>query len=206
MAMRLQELHPSLVHVPIAALPTTVLCDLFGKITGSRGLERLGRWGMLVTAASAALAAAAGLIAQEEVNVEGPALDALITHRNLNASVLVLTSVLAARRIRDRRITFGHLAASLASLAGVSYSAYLGGKLVYEYGAGVEAAHGVRPSAPEITRETAPAVKQAAAHDLGQGVKTMLQEVGHGKLAPTLFGERAPNGNGRSGSPSWAAD
>ncbi len=199
MAMRLQELHPSLVHFPIAALPTVVTTDLIGLVTRSRSLERFGRLGLLATAAGAALAATSGLIAQEEVEADGPALDTLITHRNLNAGVLLLTSYLAVRRLVERRITLGGLLAATAGVAGVLYTAYLGGKLVYEYGAGVEAANGVKPGAPELTPETAPAVRQTATQDLGQGVKTMVSEVMHGKLAPTLFpSQRASNGNGRS--------
>ena len=202
MAMRLQELHPSLVHYPIAALPATLGIDLAGFVTRNRSLERLGRWTMVAAAAGVALAATAGLIAQEEVNVDGPALDTLITHRNLNAGLLVLTSVLAARRLRDRRITLGQLALGALGVAGLAYGAYLGGTLVYEHGAGVEPANGLRPGGvPELTRANAPLVRHTATRDLGQGVKHMVSEVAHGQLAPSLLHGSRAGGNGR-GAPA----
>jgi uncharacterized membrane protein len=208
MAVRLQELHPALVHFPIAALPTTVGIDLAGFVTRSRSLERLGRWTMVAAAAGAALAATAGLIAQEEVNVDGPALDTLITHRNLNAALLVLTSVLAARRLRNRKVTLGQLALSALGVAGLAYSASLGGKLVYEYGAGVEPANGLRPGGvPELTRDNATLVRRTATRDLEQGVKHMVSEVARGQLAPLLLHHSRASGNGRGTSAgSRAAD
>lgn len=42
MAMRLHELHPSLVHFPIALLPTSIGSDLVGTLTRSRRLLELG--------------------------------------------------------------------------------------------------------------------------------------------------------------------
>lgn len=38
MVMRLHEIHPSLVHFPIALLPTAIASDLVGTFTRSRPL------------------------------------------------------------------------------------------------------------------------------------------------------------------------
>lgn len=195
MAVRLQEVHPSLVHFPIALLPLTVAADVAGSLTGHRRLSWLGRWGMVASAAAAALAGVAGLIAQEEVNVEGPSLDTLITHRNLNLAVLGLTTALAVRRQAEEKAGPAYLGVAALALGTLFYSAYLGGKVVYEYGVGVAPAPGPRGGlwqggGPPLT---SPRALRAAAQDLGKGVKHLVQEVGQGKLVPSLFGG---SGNG----------
>jgi uncharacterized membrane protein len=43
MAMRLQELHPSIVHFPIALLPTALAADALGPLSGSETLMEMGR-------------------------------------------------------------------------------------------------------------------------------------------------------------------
>src|SRR5690625_675675 len=102
MAMRLQEVHPSLVHFPIALLPLSVGADLIGKVSGNRRLTWFGRWGMAASAITGALAGLAGLIAQEEVNVSGKTMDMLITHRNLNLIGVGAVTALAIRRAREK--------------------------------------------------------------------------------------------------------
>src|SRR5690349_21106828 len=95
MPMRLQELHPSIVHFPIAFLPIAIGADLLGRLTGSRSLLNLGKAAIGVAAAGAATAATTGLIAQQEVNADGQALDMLITHRNLNLAATVVATAMA---------------------------------------------------------------------------------------------------------------
>ncbi len=210
MAVRLQEVHPSLVHFPIALLPLTFAADLAGSVTGDRRLSWLGRWGMVASAASAALAGVAGLIAQEEVNVEGPSMDTLITHRNLNLAVLGLTTALAVRRQGERKAGPAYLVGAALAVGTLLYSGYLGGKVVYEYGVGVQPAPGPRGGlyeggGPPLTAREAPRVLRSAAHALGTGVKHLVQEVGAGKLAPSLFGGSSGNGSG-SGASAGAPD
>ncbi len=206
MAVRLQELHPALVHFPIAILPLTVAADVAGRITGDRRLSWLGRWGMLASAASALVAGLAGLIAQEEVNVAGASMDTLITHRNLNLAVVALTSTLAARRIRPDRPGVRYFVAAAAGVGLLLYSGYLGGKVVYEYGVGVGPANGLwQGGGPALTPSNAPEVARKAAHDLGMGVKHLVQETAELKLAPSIFGGGASDGAQAGSATSPAA-
>jgi uncharacterized membrane protein len=193
MAIRLQELHPALVHLPIALLPVAIGTDLAGRVTGDDGLREAGRHAMLLTAASAAESALTGLIAQEEVNVEGESMDTLITHRNINLAVTVLAGAMAVWRSKRDRPSTGYLGLGLAGIAAVAYTAYLGGKLVYQYGVGVEPAHGqYRTRPPELTAGQAAAFSKDAARDLAHGAAHLAQEVAKGKLAPSLgVGPRA---------------
>jgi len=73
MPVRLQEIHPSLVHLPMTLLPLAVGADALGRATGNQSLRDVGRWAMPLAAASAAVLALFGLIAQEEVKAEGRA-------------------------------------------------------------------------------------------------------------------------------------
>ena len=69
----------------------------------------------------------------------------------------------------------------------LAYIAYLGGRLVYDVGAGVEPAHGVhRVDAPKLKSGQIGAFFRAAASDLVHGVQHMVQELGKGKFVPTI--------------------
>lgn len=69
----------------------------------------------------------------------------------------------------------------------VAYTAYLGGKLVYDKGIGVEPAKGVfRSDAPKLQRGQLGAFFEAAATDLAHGVQHTIEEVASGKIVPTL--------------------
>lgn len=188
MAMKLQEVHPSLVHFPLALLPLSVGADLLGRLTGSEALLDIGRRTMPLAAGSAVVAGAAGLMAQTEVEADGEALEMLKTHRTLNLGLVTVASAMAAYRSGRERPSVGYLAMGLAGLATMAYSAYLGGAMVYHEGVGVEAADGVRrqPAVPELTKGQAKRVLQSAGSDLAEGIKVTVQESAKGDLLPSL--------------------
>lgn len=204
MAMRLQEIHPALVHYPLAFLPLAIGADLLGRTTGNRSLKDMGRMGMALAAGSAALAAVAGLAAQEEVDVEegSEAYEMLVTHRTLNVGLVAVGTSMAVWRWREREASPGYLALGLAALGVVGYSAYLGGKMVYEHGLGVEAADGIYEEehpVPEITRETAGQALRYAARDVAAGARHAVQQTRGGEIAPRLgIGKRVGAGNGQA--------
>ncbi|HEX5386762.1 MAG TPA: DUF2231 domain-containing protein [Gemmatimonadales bacterium] len=193
MAIRLQEIHPSLVHLPISLLPVAISADALGRATGSRSLLETGRQTIQVAAAGAAVSAVSGLIAQEEVNVQGETMDMLITHRNINLAATVLTGLMAVWRRGRYRPSVAYLGVGFAGIAALIYSAYLGGTLVYKHGVGVEPAGGqYRKNPPEfgVAGETGAFVRGAAT-DLVHGVKHLVQELAQGKIVPWLADGRA---------------
>lgn len=197
MAMRTQELHPSLVHFPIALLPVSLGADLLGRATGSRSLCEMGRYTMALAAAGAALSAVTGLIAQEEVQAAGGRDDEhadriLITHRNLNVGLVGLTTALATTRNKNPRPGAGYFLAGLAGVGTMLYSAYLGGKMVYSHGLGVEAADGVRRDASvELDREHAGEALRKSTQQIGQGAQRAVRNLAEGKIVPALRREPA---------------
>ena len=211
MPPRLQEIHPSIVHFPIAVLPVAIGADLLGRLTGSRTLSEIGRMLMPVAAAGAAVSAVTGLIAQEEVQASGVASDLLVTHRNLNVSLTAITALMAARRWNEDEAGAGYLALGLAGLGALSYSAYLGGKMVYEHGLGVKPADGLRDGdSPALSPSEAPSVARRALDDLKQGAAHALADLKAGRIVPAI-GESLenptaapPGGNGSSAKASSA--
>lgn len=191
MAIRLEQVHPAVVHVPIAMLPLAVGADLLGAVTDSRSLSAFGRGAIATAAVGAVAAAATGLIAGEEVNVEGPSRDTLMTHRNLNAAATVIASCMAVWRSGNDRPGTGYFAAGLAGIGVLAYTAYLGGKLVYEAGVAVAPAEGVyRPDAPTLQAGQVGEFLRDAATDLAHGVEHMAEELRQGYVVPAIAGKR----------------
>lgn len=154
MPIGLQEMHPAVVHFPIAFLPLSLSADALGRLTGDYAFTQMGRRTMPLAAASAVNAAVFGLIAQEAVHAEGQAHDLLVTHRTLNAGLVALTVALAAKRLRTRRPGVGYLALGLAAVGMMGYSAYVGGRMAYAHGIGVKPAGGLNEGrGPEIGLE-----------------------------------------------------
>ena len=102
--------------------------------------------------ADAGAAAFTGLIAGEEVNVEGDARDMVITHRKLNFAATVVAIWMAIVRSQRKTPSALYLGVGAAGVGLLAYTVYLGGKLADESGAGVEPAHGVYRSDRTCTR------------------------------------------------------
>ncbi len=196
MAMRLQEVHPALVHFPLALMPLSIGADLVGRTTDSDALMNLGKRTMPLAVAGGLVAGVAGLMAQSQVQAEGKALEQLKTHRTLNLGLVIAATAMAAYRARTEKPGLGYLLAGLASLAVLNYSAYLGGSMVYQRGVGVEAADGVRaqPPVPELTTHTARDAVRTAWTDLEKGIQTTVEESAKGDLVPAIVNRGGEDG------------
>lgn len=197
MPMRLQEIHPALVHYPLTLLPAAVGVDALGRMTGNQSLMDFGRRAMPFAAASALVAGVAGLVAQRAVRAEGQAHDELVTHRNLNLGLIGLSAILASKRAGTRQPSLGYLATGLAGLGVMAYTAYLGGKMVYEHGVGVLPANGVLAGqAPELRTDNAAQVAELAGKHLVNAAEHAAEHLAEGEIAPTLTGKRVESHHG----------
>lgn len=186
MSMRIHEIHPALSHFPLALLPVAFLADLLGRITGKSEFMRLGERLIPIAAVSGIATAAAGLVAQESVQVGG-AHDVLVTHRNLNVGLVGLITVLAMMRMGKPRPSTVYLFASAGAMAGMSYTAYLGGKMVYHHGVGVMSAEGVREeNAPEIRRGHLKETLYVAANNARDAAMHAIHHFRQGDAVPLL--------------------
>ena len=188
MAIELQEMHPALVHLPIALLPLAVGADIIGSMTDNDFLLAFGQKAITVAAVGAVGSAVTGLIAGEEVNVKGASEDMLITHRNLNFIATVVAGGMALWRFNHKKPNAAYLGVGAVGVGVLAYTAYLGGKLVYDVGVGVEPAKGVyRTDAPALKSGQIGSFVKTAGTDLVHGVQHMIQEVAKGRLVPTII-------------------
>ncbi|HEY8537791.1 MAG TPA: DUF2231 domain-containing protein [Steroidobacteraceae bacterium] len=194
--LRTHEIHPSIVHFPLTLVPAALALDAIGEATDSEALMNAGKVLMPIAAASAAIAGVAGFIAQGAVRAEGEAHEMLVTHRNLNAALVGATTAMAIYRQSRRRPGLGYLLAGAAGLLAMSYTAYLGGKMVYAHGVGVEPqgvdvekspelragelGRAARESARHIVEQTRVAAREAAAGEIAPAARTLVSKAARG--------------------------
>jgi uncharacterized membrane protein len=187
MTMRLQEVHPAVVHFPITLLPLAIGLDAIGRSTENPVFLEVGRRGIAVAALGAAVAGVTGLIAQEASAFDRKGRKLLVTHRTLNLGLIGLASLLAVRRARRERPGIPYLLAGAASVAAMSYSAYLGGHMVYEHGVGVRKARGIRKGeAPELRPRDAGDVLRTSGRQIARGVRSAARDFANGDAMPWL--------------------
>lgn len=137
MKMLLHELHPSVVHAPLALLPTAAVADLIAVTTGDRAWAKVGRRLWIAGSLSGLFAGVAGLAASQEVKLDEPrARDMAFLHGVGNAVILLGAVGVTLWRLR-RPPSPGQAALGLLANAAALYTATLGGKMVYELGVGI---------------------------------------------------------------------
>jgi uncharacterized membrane protein len=131
-------LHPALVAVPIGAWVASFVFDLASRVVDHPGFLTEGsRWLIALGVVGALAAAAVGFLDLFAIPAGTTAFRTALVHMSLN---LALTAAYAinflARGGQDTALPvgWGVLALSAVSLAALSVSGYLGGKLAYRYG------------------------------------------------------------------------
>ena len=137
-------------HFAVALLPAAIGIDAAARMRDDEDLYRLGRATMVAASGAALVTTATGLVAEREVQGGEEARSMLRTHKSLNLANGGLTTAMTAYRLR-RRPGWGYLATGAGALGVMIYGAYLGGRMVYGEGMGVEKAQGLRnDQAPRI--------------------------------------------------------
>lgn len=170
-------LHPALVHLPIALFPVSVLLDAASWMFADPTLQ-LVRGAFLTLIAgliTAVLAAVFGMVDYTEIRSDHPAKKTATLHMVLNLVAVGLFALGAGLRFGEldaARTPAWPIVASLAGLAILGYSGYLGGHLVYSDGIGV-GRHRRDARLPEktivVSAAGAAAVPVAAAASLRDG-------------------------------------
>ena len=137
MDMRVHELHPTLIHAPLALLPSTVVVDLTAALTGNKRLDDAARTLWWTTAASGLLAGFAGMAASQEVKADRHARDMMFLHGLGNVGIVLGAFGMAAWRTGHRSSLFSGLV-GLGAFAMAAYTGWLGGEMVYTHGVGVK--------------------------------------------------------------------
>jgi uncharacterized membrane protein len=141
----MDNIHPLLVHFPIAFLLAFFALDLVGSLAKKQHWRNVASWLLYFGAIAAVFTVAAGFIAASSV-AHGEDVHAIMErHEHFGISVLSLAILLSAWRLKSGGIIQGGangLFLVLAALLSVllMLGADLGGLMVYHYGVAVDAA------------------------------------------------------------------
>lgn len=137
------NLHPLIVHFPIALFVVTAVCEFLAYFKKSETLNHTA----LITAIGAMLGAIAavgtGLLAESIVPDDAAARAVLESHETLAFFVLGSTIVfvglkLLTRRLRTERFRIAQLIIGLIGVVFVVLTAHEGGELVFNHAVGVD--------------------------------------------------------------------
>lgn len=141
----MDNIHPLLVHFPIAFLSAFFVLDLVGTLAKKPQCRNVAGWLLYLGAVTAVFTVTAGFIAAGSVAHGDDVHTIMERHEHFGVSVLSLAILLSAWRLKSGGVIEGGansffliLAALLCML--MLLGADLGGLMVYKYGVGVKAA------------------------------------------------------------------
>ncbi len=137
------NIHPLLVHLPIALLTISFLFDALGLLTKKQELERTAWWTLLAGTIGLAATVVSGLLAEKTVSIADFAREHFETHEQIAFIVASIYSVLLLWRIAGgtslpKQKEWLFVGLSLAGVILIWTGAWYGGELVYRFGVGVQ--------------------------------------------------------------------
>lgn len=139
----MDNIHPLLVHFPIAFLSAFFVIDLTGTLAKKSNWRAAASWFLYFGTVAAAFTVATGLLAERSV-VHGENVHHIMeTHEQYGISVLAIASILSIWRMKSGHTLSGgantlFLLMSAVMCAVMALGADLGGLMVYKYGVAVE--------------------------------------------------------------------
>lgn len=167
------NIHPMIVHFPIAFLSAFFLIELYGVVRGRSEVRVAASWMLYLGAASAIAAVVAGLVAAANVPHGALVHETMEWHERIMLGVAGLALTLAAWRAMvsgqfETPMAQGlHLFMASLMIALMLVGTDLGGLMVYQHGVGVASLQSIQDShqhahaAPE-EQGTSPSVPAAA--------------------------------------------
>lgn len=140
----MENIHPLLVHFPIAFLLTFFALDFAGSLKKNNNWRSVASWFLYLGTICAVFTVIAGLHAAATVAHGENVHEIMETHEHIGISVLILASLLSVWRLKMSRLitgganTFFLMLSALLCLLIIS-GADLGGLMVYKYGVAVKA-------------------------------------------------------------------
>lgn len=140
----MQNLHPMVVHFPIAMLNGFLLMEVLGFIFRKEEYRTVARWMLYLGTLGAVAAVSFGLRAEATLAHNEAIHEILLRHKSFGITVLVLAIVLSVwRSLREERFKtserVAHMIVGAVMLAVMAFGADMGGLMVYKHGAGVKA-------------------------------------------------------------------
>ena len=137
----MESIHPIAVHFPIALLITAFLVETLALAGKRPAWHRVALWNLTLGALAAAAAVWTGRQAMAAAKHSMEIYEIMELHEKLGYIVLSLAAFITGWRlwrrdllsVRSRRIAWALLGVACGILV---FSAYLGGRMVYEFGVG----------------------------------------------------------------------
>ena len=146
----MENIHPLLVHFPIALLSCFFLLDFSGSVLQKPDWRRVAAWFLYLGALFAGLTMLAGFQAAATVPHGESVHEIMETHEHLGVSIFALASLLSVWRLLGKSLLQGLFNVLYLLIAGVLcliliFAADLGGLMVYHYGVAVRAVEALEP-------------------------------------------------------------
>jgi uncharacterized membrane protein len=137
------NIHPLLVHFPIAFFLTFFVLDFLGSCFKSQHWRKSASWFLHLGTISAVFAVVSGFFAAKSVAVGEAVREIMETHAHLGMSTLVLAVMLSLWRMKMVSLVKGGVNAVFLFMSALLcvlliLNADLGGLLVYKYGVAVK--------------------------------------------------------------------
>jgi len=137
------ELHPAIVHFPVALITIAAFFGAMSLFTKKELFKEIAFWNLLLGVIGAIAAVLTGLIEEQNLAHNDEIHQVLVKHKFTGFGILILSFVLLTWIwVRKKRVGKGEYFAWVLFLvigtAAVFYQGILGGKMVFEQGAGVK--------------------------------------------------------------------
>jgi len=140
----MENIHPLVVHFPIALLSVFFVLDLVGTLAKKQQWREVASSFLYLGTLAALLTVIAGHIAADTVAHAGNVHAIMEKHEDLGMAILSLASALSAWRLKHKGLFQGYVNGVFLALSAllcilIALAADLGGLMVYQYGVAVKA-------------------------------------------------------------------
>src|SRR5687768_5091426 len=137
------KLHPAIVHFPVALISIAALFAVLSLFRKKEFFKEVAFWNLLIGTLGALAAVLTGLMELKGLVHDDAIHSILEKHEFTGFAILILSLTLSAwfwlRRNKFSNNEYkGWVVSLLLGLAMVTYQGYLGGRMVFEKGAGVK--------------------------------------------------------------------
>lgn len=150
--------HPKVINFAVALIPVALVCEVIWLITKKEIFRELAKWNLVFGSIAAIFSFITGLIAEETTTHTIAAHDTMELHETMGYVTLSIAIILLGWRLLKngewyRRFSKLFLILLIVGTISVSISGFLGGKLVFDYGTGVNPS--VKSATPDQQIDTA---------------------------------------------------
>ena len=140
------NIHPLVIHFPIAFLISAFACELLGRFLNQDYLKKTAKWTLLLGTLTLAIAAFTGWLGHKTVAHSESSYTLIEQHQRLGFITLgifvflvVLRFIVLPKMKKKKILIMLMLIINLVGIGVLTWGSHLGGRLVYELGVGVQA-------------------------------------------------------------------